>query len=189
MLPHIQNSKAGKNRYDPVFKNLFEVYFSIPEALQAAYGGDVAELTQQVTKIGGLETLDRTPELVEQTFMGTTRSYIGSKYDKTSFDITLTLNLNLRNATDNYIYKIFQGWNTLAYNQQTGERTLDAVHRADFLRIVQYNRLGDIFRELTFKGVIFAGFDTTMSEMDYTSQDLMEISIKLRSDEATVVNA
>ena len=53
-LPHIQNSQAGRNLYDPVHQNIFEVYFTIPEALRARFGKDEALLTEHVLKIGGL---------------------------------------------------------------------------------------------------------------------------------------
>ena len=59
-LPHIKNSKAGINREEPMYGNLFEVYFSIPAALQGEVGAeDVNVLTEQVTKIDGLDTLTK----------------------------------------------------------------------------------------------------------------------------------
>ena len=74
MLPHIKNSQAGNNRQDPNYKNMFEMYFTIPEALMARFGSDVAVLTEQVQKVTGLGTLDKGPEKVTQKFMGTTRT-------------------------------------------------------------------------------------------------------------------
>ena len=47
-LPHIQNMKAGFNRWDPVHNSIFDVSFTIPKMLQNAFGEDVHLLQEQV---------------------------------------------------------------------------------------------------------------------------------------------
>lgn len=182
MLPHIKNSQAGNNRQDPNYKNMFEMYFTIPEALMAKFGNDVAVLTEQVVKIGGLASLDKGPETVQQKFMGTTRTYLNSKLDDTSHEITVTLNLNLRNGTDNYIYKLFKAWNNLCYNKATGETTLKTAYCADWFKIVVANRGGDIYRQILFHDMIMFGGIGGLDELDYESQDLVQIEVKFKSD-------
>lgn len=189
-LPHIKNSKAGINRQEPVFDNLFEVYFSIPEALtKAGYGGeDVTVLTEQVQNVGGLNTLTKSPEKKEQTFMGTTRTYLGSKLDTTSHTISLELALNMRNGTDNYIFKLFREWNALAYDIRTGTRSLKNDHVADFLRVVQFNRNGDIFRDITYHDIQLTKLEAGDS-FDYGSGELQKLSIEFVSDWADDIDA
>lgn len=183
MLPHIKNSQAGNNRQDPIYKNMFEMYFTIPEALMARFGNDVAVLTEQVTKVSGLGSLDKGPETVQQKFMGTTRTYLNSKLDDTSHEITVTLNLNLRNGTDNYIYKLFKAWNNLCYNKATGETTLKEEYCSDWFKIVIANRGGDIYRQILFHDMImFGGIQGDVDELDYESQDLVKIEVKFKSD-------
>lgn len=182
MLPHIKNSTAGVNRQDPVYKNLFEVYFTIPQAIQDQFGGDVAVLTEQVLKISGLASLDKGVAVGEQKFMGTTRSYLQSKYDTTSHDITVSLTLNLRNGTDNYIYNLFRAWNNLCYNKYTGETTLKTGYVADWLKLVIANRGGDIYREIVFKDVMLAEGITGLDELNYEEQSHLDIDVKFRSD-------
>lgn len=182
-LPHITNSEAGRNLYDPVFKNIFEVYFTLPQPLVAKFGKDTALITEHVTKIGGLNALDRAPGVGTQKFMGTDRSYINPKLDQTSADIEVTLNLNLRNATDNYIYKIFRAWAALGYNQSTGERHLKKDCCADFLQISIANQAGDIYREIVFKDVMLMdGLGGNQEDLDYDSADAQELTVKFRSD-------
>ena len=36
-LPHLKNVKAGINKWDPVHKSLFEVYFTLPEPLRQPF--------------------------------------------------------------------------------------------------------------------------------------------------------
>ena len=188
-LPHIKNSKAGINREEPWFKNLFEVYFSIPRALQASTGAeDINTLTEQVKSVSGLGSLIKTPGVQKQTYMGATRSYIGAKVDDTSHEITVVLNLNMRNGTDNYIFKLFKGWNDLNYNLSTGERTLKVDHIADFLRVVMFNKNGDIFKDVTYHDVMLSGVEG-LDSVDYDGDDLIELTVKFISDWADDIDA
>ena len=189
-LPHIKNSKAGINRQEPLFKQLFEVYFSIPEPLVAEIGAeDVNVLTEQVKGVSGLDTLTKSPGMVEQTYMGATRSYLGAGLDSTAHDISITIQLNLRNATDNYIFKLFKKWNKLGYNMETGDRSLKDEYVADFLRVVQFNKRGDIYRDITYHDIMLMEV-TGMDGGEYgNATDIYELNIKFRSDWADDVDA
>lgn len=182
MLPHIKNSTAGVNRMDPVYQNLFEVYFTIPAALQARFGSDVAVLTEQVQSIGGLGTLDKGPEIGEQKFMGTSRTYLNAKLDTTSHELNVKLALNLRNGTDNFIYNLFRAWNNLCYNKATGETTLKVDYVADWLKVVIANRGGDIYRQIIYKDMIMFGGISGIDELNYETQDVVTIEVKFKSD-------
>lgn len=181
-LPHIKNSKAGINRQEPIYGNLFEVYFSVPEEIQKKFGvEDVNVLTEQVKNISGLDSLIKSPGTVEQQYMGTTRSYLDSKLDTTAHDITITLELNMRNGVDNYIFKMFKAWNKLGYNQDTGEKHLKVDYVTDFIRCVAFNKIGDIYRDMTFHDVMLTGA-TGFDGYDYTDSGLKTIELKFRSD-------
>lgn len=182
-LPHITNSQAGVNKYSPVFKNIFEVYFSLPEAIRGQFGKDEALLTEHVTKISGLGALNRAPGTGTQKFMGTDRSYINPKLDNTRAEIEVTLNLNLRNDIDNYIYKLFRAWAALGYDQSTGARHLKKDYCADFLKVSIANAAGDIYHEVVFKDVMINGdLGGGFEELDYDSTDAIELTVKFVSD-------
>lgn len=188
-LPHIKNSKAGINREEPWYGNLFEVYFSIPAALQATTGADdVNVLTEQVTKIGGLGTLLKSPSTKDQKFMGTTRTYLDSMVDETSHELSLTINLNMRNGTDNYIFKLFRAWASLGYNLSTGERMLKNDYVADFLRVVAFNRAGDIFKDVTYHDIMLTEV-SGLDSFDYGTSDLITLEVKFKSDWADDIDA
>mgnify|MGYP003302815260 CR=1 FL=1 len=118
-LPHLRNSQAGVNRYDPVHKSIFEVYFTLPEALREEFAKDELILTEHVQKISGLDALYKAPEADAQKFMGTSRSYIKPTVGDTYADLEITFSLNLRNGTDNYILKLFRAWAALGYDINT----------------------------------------------------------------------
>lgn len=189
MLPHIKNSTAGNNRLDPNYQNMFEVYFTIPEALMADFGDDVAILTEQVQKISGLETLDKGPGKQEQKFMGTTRTYLDSKLDTTSHELEIDFALNLRNRTDNFIYKLLKAWNNLCYNKNTGETTLKEEYCADWFKVVVANRAGDIYREILYHDVIMTEGIKGLNELNYSTAELAQITVKFISDWADDTDA
>lgn len=181
-LPHIQNSEAGVNRYDPVHKSIFEVYFTLPNALQAEFGKDTALLTQHVLNVSGIDALYRAPEVESQKFMGTDRSYIKPTIGETKATIEIEFSLNLRNETDNYIAKLFRAWAALGYDIRNGKRTLKKDYCADWLKISIANRAGDIFQEIVFKDVMLSGALTIDGGLDYTTDDALTCKVKFVSD-------
>ena len=181
-LPHITNSQAGVNKFDPVHKNIFEVYFSLPEPLRAEFGKDEALLTEHVLKISGLDALTKAPGVSQQQFMGTSRSYINPRVDGTHAEISVTLSLNLREKTDNYIYKLFKAWAKLGYDISTGARHLKKDYCADFLKISIANREGDVYQEVVFKDVMMNEGPTGLDELDYESNDAQQLDVKFISD-------
>lgn len=182
MLPHIQNSRAGVNRQDPVYKNKFEIYFTIPAALQNEFGSDVSFLTEQVQKIDGLGSLVKGVDKGEQKFLGTTRTYLNSGMDSTSHEFGIEFALNFNNRTDNWLYRLFRAWNALNYDLSTGETTLKADYCADYFRIVVANRAGEVWRDITFKDVMMFGGIEGDEELDYSSQDIVTLKCKFASD-------
>lgn len=181
-LPHITNSKAGVNKWDPVHSNIFEVSFSIPEALQAEFGQDTALLTEHVLKISGLDSLAKAPTTAQQKFMGTDRSYIVPKLDNTYAEISIDLTLNLRDKTDNFIYKLFRAWGSLGYNIRTGERRLKQDYVADYLEIKIANREGDVYWDVIFKDVMMNGGIEGLADFEYETGDAQQITVKFISD-------
>ena len=182
MLPHITNSQAGRNLWDPVHVNIFEVAFTIPEALRAQFGQDEAILTEHVTKISGLDVLHKSPGVGQQKFMGTDRSYINPKLDSTHAELECEFTLNLRNGTDNYIYRLFKEWSMLGYDVRTGQRHLKKDYVADWLRVCIANRARDIIKEVVFKDVMLKGGVEGLGSLEYSSTDAVNLTVHFVSD-------
>lgn len=181
-LPHISNSAAGVNNYDAVFGNIFEVFFTLPAALKEKFGADEALLTEHVLSVGGLGTLDKGPGVVEQKYMGTTRSFLAPKLDTTSHDLEIKLSLNLRNKVDNYIYKIFKAWNKLGYDLSTGATTIKPDYVCDWLKVSIGNRAGDIYREILYHNLILVDGINAFDTLEYNTGEPIELTVKFRSD-------
>lgn len=182
-LPHLKNSTAGRNKFDPVHSSIFECRFTLPEAIRADFGKDEFLLTEHVLKIDGLNALNRAPGTGTQKFMGTDRSYINPKLDSTRAEISIDFTLNLRDDVDNYIYKILRAWAALGYDINTGARSLKREYCADWLNVAIANRRGDIFHEIIFKDVMINGdMSGYLDSLDYETSEAAQITLPLVSD-------
>ena len=183
-LPHIQNSQAGRNKFDPVHTNIFEVRFTVPEALRAQFGKDEVLLTEHVTKVtGALGAINRGATTGTQKFMGTDRSSIMPKMDSTRAEFEIEFTLDLRDEVDNYIYNLLRAWVALGYDINTGARSLKRDYCADWLDIAIANRAGDIYHEIIFKDVMTNGeLGGSFQDLDYETGEAATITLKLVSD-------
>lgn len=182
-LPHLKNSTAGRNKFDPVHNNIFELRFTVPEALRNTYGKDEVLLTEHVTKVTGIgAALNKAPGTGTQKFMGTDRSYITPKLDSTRAEFSVEFTLNLRNDVDNYIYKLLRAWAALGYDINTGARSLKRDYCADWMDLAIANRAGDIYHEIIFKDVMMNGDLGGPADYDYESGDAQVITANFVSD-------
>ncbi len=180
-LPHIKNVKSGINKYDPVHNSIFEVYFTLPEAIAQTFKEDEILLTEQVTNVAGLDVLQKTTDTGEQKFYGVTVSYLNPILDTTAADITIDLNLNLRNVTDNFVLKVFKAWENLSYNLADGTRSIKVGYISDNLRIAVATRNGDIWRSTIFHHVMLKAV-TGLDTLDYMNNEAIKLQVIFRSD-------
>lgn len=180
-LPNIRNVDAGNKNYDPMHGSIFEVAFSVPAAIASTVQKDVAILTQQVTTVSGLDALQKTAAAGEQKFLGVSVSYLNPVLDNTYADITIELNLNLRNTTDAYAFRVFKEWQKINYDLSTGARVLKKDYIAPNLIIKEANRDGTVWREVTFQKVMMTSI-TGLDGLDYTNNEARKLSVVFRSD-------
>ena len=183
-LTHIKNVQAGINKWDPVHKSLFEVYFTLPDALKNG-GSFSAEdemlLQEQVVTVAGLDALHKTTTAGEQKFYGVTVSFLNPMLDTTAADLTITFNLNLRDVTDNYVLRMFIAWEKLSYDLMDGTRSIKQDYISDNMRIAQANRNGQVWRSFIFHHIMLTGV-TGMDDLDYGSNDAVTLQTTFRAD-------
>lgn len=180
-LPHIKNISAGINKWDPVHKSIFEVYFTLPTAIQSEFKDEEIILTEQVTSVSGLDVLQKTTPAGEQKFFGVTVSFLNPILDQTAADLTITFNLNLRNVTDNFVLKIFKAWENLSYDLSDGTRTIKQDYISENMRISEANRNGEVWRAYVFHHIMLTGV-TGLEDLDYSSNDVRTLQCTFRSD-------
>lgn len=180
-LPHVRNVKSGVNRYDPNHSAVFEVYFSLPPAIQGQFAEDEAILTEQVTEVTGLDALQKNTQVGKQRFMGVDVSHSAPVIDETRATITITFNLNLRNVTDNFVLKVLMAWKNLNYSLTDGTRTLKNDYIGDNLRVAEANRDGTIWRSYVFHDVII-GEVTGIDSLNYDDNEPRKITAQFVAD-------
>lgn len=180
-LPHIKNMPSGINKWDPVHKSIFEVYFTLPLGIQSTFQTEEALLTQQVFSVSGLDALQKTTAAGEQKFYGVTASFLQPTLDTTAADITIVFNLNLRNVTDNFVLRLFRAWSKLSYDISDGSRGIKQDYITDNLRIAEANRNGEIWRSYVFHHVMLTSV-TGLEGLDYTANDAIQLTCTFRAD-------
>lgn len=180
-LPHISNIQAGNNLWDPVHSSNFEVYFALPAPLQSAFATEGTILTEQVVSVSGLDALNKTTGQGSQKFMGVDVSFQNPTMENTYCEFSVVFNLNLRNATDNWVHKLFRQWENMNYNLQNGTRTLKKYYTSDSVRVAEANRAGTVVRSFAFKNVLLTGVEGTDS-LNYTENSARTLTCKFRAD-------
>jgi len=180
-LPHIKNMKSGINKYDPVHKSIYEVYFTLPEAIQKEFKETEAILTEQVINVSGIDVLQKTTPAGQQNFFGVTVSFLNPVLDSTAADLTINFNLNLRNHTDNFVLKVFKAWENLSYDLSDGTRGIKVDYISDTMRIAEANRNGEIWRSYIFHHIMLTGV-TGLEDLDYSSNDARQLQCTFRCD-------
>lgn len=180
--PHVRNAEASNKYYDPMHSSIFEVTFSVPNAIQKDINAkDIAILAEQVVSVSGLDALQKTAAAGEQKFFGASSSFLNPTLDNTYAEITVEFNLNIRNATDAYVLRIFKEWAKLGYDLSNGQRRLMKDYVAPFLTIKEANRDGTVWRTAKFEKVMVTSV-TGLETLNYTDNEARKLSVVFRSD-------
>lgn len=180
-LPHIKNATSGREKYDPVHKSVWEIYFTLPDQIASEFKTEEALLTEQVQTVAGLDALQKTTSAGQQRFLGADASFLNPTLDTTFCELTITFALNLRNVTDNFVLKLFKAWENLSYNLLDGTRGIKTDYISDNLRVAEANRNGQIWRSFIFHNVMLTGV-SGLDDLDYTTNDAVPLTTTFRAD-------
>lgn len=169
-LPHVRNIQVAVNRQDPNHSAVFEVYFTLPDAIRGQFSEDEAILTEQVVSVTGLDALQKSTNVGTQRFMGVNVSHHAPTMEDTRITLTIEFNLNLREVTDNWVLKAFQAWKNLNYNLADGTRTLKRDYVADTLRVAEANRDGTIWRSYVLHDILLESL-TGIDSLNYDDNE------------------
>lgn len=180
-VPHVRSVEAGRNYYDPVNTAIFEVTLTFPGLIEGVIGKDASILSEQITNVGGLDNLLKTPAAGQQKFFGADVSYLNPTLDNTYADITIDFNLNLRSVVDNYVLNAFMQWRNLNYNLGNGARYLKKDYVAPYIEIKMANRDGTVWRVVKLWDVMLTAV-TGLDGLDITSNESPKLQCTFRSD-------
>ena len=147
-LPHYRNSRVSMSLAEPLYKNLFTMQITLPQAI----GADAQStnlLLEEVTSVTGLNT-NKVPGAVEQKYKYASRSFAGGKPNETTIDLTVNFNLNLTydgedGTPSNFAVKMLRKWTDLIFDPITGRTGLKKDYVADQAVITMQDRAGTPF--------------------------------------------
>lgn len=147
-LPHYRNSRVSMSLAEPLYKNLFTMQITLPQAI----GADAQStnlLLEEVTSVTGLNT-NKVPGAVEQKYKYASRSFAGGKPNETTIDLTINFNLNLTydgedGTPSNFAVKMLRKWTDLIFDPITGRTGLKKDYVADQAVITMQDRAGTPF--------------------------------------------
>jgi len=176
--PHYRNSQASMNNFEPVFTAQFEVSITPPAGISEW------ELTlENITKISGLD-VNKMPEVIkDQKYKGVIRSHIGGAVPENPIEISLDFELNLNDSNSMYTYKALRLWTDRVYNPLTGTFGLKKEYIGGPLIVSQFNKKGDIFRQITFPVVFPSAAIPLPSDLDWSENGIFKLTdFKLTAD-------
>lgn len=181
-FPHINNIKAAYERWDPMHNSIFEIDFTVPYVMQGEFDQDsLLVLSQQVVSVNGLDGLQKPLTMYTMKYLGVDVAFFNPMLDNTGIDFDITFNLNLRNVSDAYVYKLFKQWLRLIYNMATGVVPLIAQAKAESMTILEANRDGTVWRQVVLKNVVITGMQG-MNNLDYNSTEPRQLNVNFHAD-------
>ena len=181
-FPHINNIKAAYERWDPMHNSIFEVDFTVPYVMQGEFDQDsLLVLSQQVVSVNGLDGLQKPLTMYTMKYLGVDVAFFNPMLENTGIDFDITFNLNLRNVSDAYVYKLFKQWLRLIYNMATGVVPLIAQAKAESMTILEANRDGTVWRQVVLKNVVITGMQG-MNNLDYNSTEPRQLNVNFHAD-------
>lgn len=168
-LPHYRNSKASMNNYEPVYTAQFEISLTPPSGI-----GDWPLVLENVTNVTGINT-NFLPDTETQTFKGATRTHAGGAVPDQSLEVGISFELNLNDSNSMYVYKALRAWTDLIYDPLTGRFGLKKDYIGGPLIVSQFNKKGDIFRQVTFPTVFPKTAIPLPTDFDYTDNGIWKI--------------
>lgn len=147
-LPHYRNSRVSMSLAEPLYKNLFTMQITLPQAIGADQQSTNL-LLEEVTSVTGLNT-NKVPGAVEQKYKYASRSFAGGKPNETTIDLTINFNLNLTydgkdGTPSNFVVKMLRKWTDLIFDPITGRTGLKKDYVADQAVITMQDRAGTPF--------------------------------------------
>lgn len=177
-FPHVTNSVAGVNRYEPVVASNFNCHFVLMGKLKERLG-DYTWLRAYVKSVQGL-FIEYAGNTIEGGFK-TVKFRYDSNEKQTFYDIEVAFFNFLDNESRMIVYNALVNWSRFKYNPLTGEKTLKKDYADAAIICERYNRDGTIYwRRMAHN--VFPMNDLPDVPVDYTSHDMQELTVTFNAD-------
>lgn len=177
-FPHVTQSTAAVNKYEPVVPSNFNAQFVLMGKLKERLG-DYSFLREYVKNVSGLFV-----EYAGNTIEGgykTTKFRYDSNDKQTYYDISVSFFNFLDNDSKMFVYNSLVAWSRVKYNPLTGEKTLKDVYANACIVVEKYNRDGTVYwRRMAHN--VFPMNDFDDQNNDYTQHDMSDLTVQFNAD-------
>lgn len=177
-FPHVTQSTAAVNKYEPVVPSNFNAQFVLMGKLKERLG-DYSFLREYVKNVSGLFV-----EYAGNTIEGgykTTKFRYDSNDKQTYYDINVSFFNFLDNDSKMFVYNSLVAWSRVKYNPMTGEKTLKDVYANACIVVEKYNRDGTVYwRRMAHN--VFPMNDFDDQNNDYTQHDMSDLTVQFNAD-------
>jgi hypothetical protein len=177
-FPHVTQSTAAVNKYEPVVGSNFNAMFVLMGELKDRLG-DYSFLSEYVKNVSGL-FIEYAGNTIEGGYK-TTKFRYDSNDKQTYYDVNVGFFNFLDNDSRQFVYNSMVAWSRVKYNPMTGEKTLKDVYANACIVVEKFNRDGTVYwRRMGHN--LFPTNDFDDQNNDYTSHDMMDLTIQFNAD-------
>lgn len=168
-VAHFLQTRTGRELYEPVWKNLFEVSFDFPALVRQQYPdiNDVNNgsgvLALENAKTIGFANIYQDLGTVTQKFKYSDRSFIGFP-GSTNVAVNVSFNINHNEQNAILLYNVFRAWYDLGWNSQTGLTHLKR-NLIGGMTMNHHDKEGNILRRVSFFNAQLYSFKANMENL------------------------
>lgn len=176
-FPHVTNSTAAANMYEPVVPSNFLGTFVLMGSLKEALG-DYTFLSEYIKSISGM-FIEKSANTIEAGFQ-TVKFRYDSNEKETYYEIEVAFHNFLDNDNRMLVYNALAAWSRQKYNPLTGEKTLKSITPMLVWSVKIPARRYDFWRRIAHN--MFPMSDLTDQSGDYSAHDMQEITVTFNAD-------
>lgn len=155
-LPHFTNITSHHSKWEPVYKNLFEVEIFLPDQLSEIHGTDGKLLLLENCTNAKMPTYP-TLGTIEQRYKYSTRVFVGFPDSTSPKDLSFQFNINQNDGKQMFTFRMIKDWYDLAWNNEDGS-TNYKTNLVGTIIVYQHDREGVIIRRVTYHNTQILGF-------------------------------
>ena len=177
-FPHVVQSTAAVNRWEPVVGSNFNAQFILDGYLLEKLG-DYSFLKEYVKSVSGM-FVEYAGNVIEAGYK-TTKFRYDSNDKQTYYEIEVAFWNFLDNDSKQLVYNALVAWSRIKYNPLTGEKTMKRDYADACLVVEKFNRDGTIhWRRIAHN--VFPMSDFADQVADYTANDPQDLSVTFNAD-------
>lgn len=154
-LPHFVNIQSHNKKWEPIYKNLFEVEILIPSAIKDKHPNATTLLLENC-KSAKLPTYP-TLSTVEQRYKYSTRLFVGFPDSTSLTSLEFGFNINQNDAKQMFTFRMIKDWYDLAWNNEDGSSNYKKNLVGEII-LYQHDREGEIIRRVTYHNAQITNF-------------------------------